>query len=176
VNECVSRGTIRLASVDPMVDPIVEENMLDSASDLARMRDGVRRLIEIARHPAGREVGTPSGVGLDLETDPSDSAIDTWVLNTAGDAQHACGTCRMGDPSSAESVVDPECRVLGVEGLRVIDASIMPSVVRANTHLTTVMIAERMALPRSARMNASRCRSAAVCACPSARAALPDEP
>ena len=51
----------------------------------------------------------------------------------------------MGDPSSTETVVDPECRVLGVEGLRVIDASIMPSVVRANTHLTTVMIAERMA-------------------------------
>jgi choline dehydrogenase len=145
VNECVSRGALRLASLDPMVDPIVEENMLDSASDLARMRDGVRRLIEIARHPATRAVGEVGGVGLDLSTDPSDAAIDAWTLATAGDAQHATSTCRMGDPSAPTSVVDPECRVLGVDALRVIDASIMPAVVRANTHLTTVMIAERMA-------------------------------
>ncbi len=145
VNECVSRGTIRLASPDPLADPIVDENMLDSTSDLARMRDGVRRLIEIARHPATRAVGTASGAGLEIETDPSDAAIDAWLLNNVGDAQHASGTCRMGDPNASTSVVDPECRVLGVEGLRVIDASIMPSVVRANTHLTTVMIAERMA-------------------------------
>jgi choline dehydrogenase len=145
VNECVSRGTIRLASSDPLVDPIVEENMLEAESDLARMRDGVRRLIEIARHPSARAVGTVRGAGLDIDTDPTDDAIDAWVLHTAGDAQHASGTCRMGDPSSATTVVDPDCRVLGVDGLHVIDASIMPSVVRANTHLTTVMIAERMA-------------------------------
>jgi choline dehydrogenase len=145
VNECVSRGTIRLASPDPLADPIVEENMLDSESDLTRMRDGVRRLIEIARHPATRAVGTVSGAGLEIDTDPSDAAIDAWLLNSVGDAQHASGTCRMGELSASTSVVDPECRVLGIDGLRVIDASIMPSVVRANTHLTTVMIAERMA-------------------------------
>ncbi|MEX2206414.1 MAG: GMC oxidoreductase [Myxococcota bacterium] len=85
------------------------------------------------------------GAGLGIDTDPSDAAIDAWVLANAGDAQHASGTCRMSDPSARTSVVDPECRVLGVEALRVIDASIMPSVVRANTHLFTVMIAERMA-------------------------------
>ena len=79
VNECVSRGTIRLASLDPMVDPIVEENMLDAPSDLARMRDGVRRLIEIVRHPAARAVGTPSGVGLDL-----DARSDRTPRSTAG--------------------------------------------------------------------------------------------
>jgi choline dehydrogenase len=145
VNECVSRGTIRLASLDPLADPIVEENMLDAPSDLARMRDGVRRLIEIARHPATRAVGSVVAPGLEIDGDPPDAAIDTWVMNTVGDAQHASGTCRMGDPSEPTSVVDPECRVLGIEALRVVDASIMPSVVRANTHLTTVMIAERMA-------------------------------
>ncbi len=61
------------------------------------------------------------------------------------DAQHASGTCRMGAADDPRSVVDPECRVIGCTGLRVIDASIMPTVVRANTHFTTVMIAEKMA-------------------------------
>jgi choline dehydrogenase-like flavoprotein len=58
---------------------------------------------------------------------------------------HAVGTCRMGEPSAATTVVDPEGRVLGVEGLRVIDASIMPAVPRAATHLTAVMIGEHLA-------------------------------
>ena len=61
------------------------------------------------------------------------------------DAQHASGTCRMGAADDPRSVVDPDCRVIGVTGLRVIDASVMPTVVRANTHFTTVMIAEKMA-------------------------------
>ena len=146
VNECVSRGTIRLASPDPLVDPIVEENMLDAPSDLARMRDGVRRLIEIARHPAdarGRARSAASG-STSTPTRPTTRSTP-GCSTTVGDAQHASSTCRMGDPSAPTTVVDPECRVLGVDGLRVIDASIMPSVVRANTHLTTVMIAERMA-------------------------------
>jgi len=145
VNECVSRGRVRLTSADPLSEPIVEENMLDAPSDLARMRDGVRRVLEIARHPATRAVGNVVAPGLELDGDPPDATIDAWVMSTAGDAQHASCTCRMGDPSAPTSVVDPECRVLGVDGLRVIDASVMPSVVRANTHLTTVMIAERMA-------------------------------
>jgi choline dehydrogenase len=61
------------------------------------------------------------------------------------DSQHAAGTCRMGPASSLRTVVDPDCRVLGIEGLRVIDCSVMPEIVRANTHLSTVMIAELMA-------------------------------
>ncbi len=145
VNECLSRGTVRLASMDPLVEPEIDEAMLDHPSDLARMRDGIRRVLAIARHPATRAVGTVVAPGLEIDTDPSDDAIDAWALHTVGDAQHGSCTCRMGAPNAPTSVVDPECRVLGVEGLRVIDASVMPSVVRANTHLTTVMIAERMA-------------------------------
>jgi 5-(hydroxymethyl)furfural/furfural oxidase len=61
------------------------------------------------------------------------------------DSQHAAGTCRMGPVSDRRAVVDPDCRVIGVEGLRVIDCSIMPEIVRANTHLSTVMAAELMA-------------------------------
>jgi 5-(hydroxymethyl)furfural/furfural oxidase len=145
VNGCFSRGTVRLASPDPSLDPIIEENMLDDPRDLARMRDGVRRVIEISRHPATRAIGTVVAPGLAIDVDPTDDAIEAWALATVGDAQHATSTCRMGDPAARTTVVDPECRVLGVDGLRVIDASIMPSVVRANTHLTTVMIAECMA-------------------------------
>ena len=90
-------------------------------------------------------VGRVITAGLDLTKPPTDADIDYWVLANAGDAQHATSRCRMGDPNAITSVVDPQCRVLGTEGLRVIDASIMPAVVRANTHLTTVMIAECMA-------------------------------
>ena len=71
--------------------------------------------------------------------------MDDWLFAECSDAQHASGTCRMGDPTDPRSVVDLQCRVIGCSGLRVVDASMMPEVPRANTHLTTVAIAERMA-------------------------------
>ena len=71
--------------------------------------------------------------------------LDSWIMQECSDAQHASGTCRMGAADDPRSVVDPDCKVIGTTGLRVIDASIMPEVPRANTHLTTVMIAEKMA-------------------------------
>ena len=67
------------------------------------------------------------------------------MLATVTDTWHLVGTCRMGAPDDPQSVVDPECRVIGLEGLRVIDGSIMPEVPRANTHLSCLMIAEKMA-------------------------------
>ena len=72
-------------------------------------------------------------------------SVYSGLIHIRPDAQHASGTCRMGAIDDPRSVVDPECRVIGCTGLRVIDASIMPEVPRANTHLTTVAIAERMA-------------------------------
>jgi 5-(hydroxymethyl)furfural/furfural oxidase len=141
VNQCVSRGSIRLASRDPFVQPAIEQNMLDDPSDVIRMRDGVRRLVALARSQSVSAIGQ---VDLAL-ADASDAEIDVFALKRAGDTQHATSTCRMGDAIDPASVVDSDCRVLGLEGLRVIDASIMPSVVRANTHLTTVMIAEVLA-------------------------------
>jgi 5-(hydroxymethyl)furfural/furfural oxidase len=142
VNECFSRGTVRLASRDPHALPLIEEMMLDHPSDLERMRDGVRRLLALSRHTGVAAIGE---VDVGLPPDAPDSDIDAFALRRAGDAQHATSTCRMGDPADATTVVDPDCRVLGLGTLRVIDASVMPSVVRANTHLTTVMIAEHMA-------------------------------
>ena len=142
VNQCFSRGTLRLASADPLDQPIVEENMLDHPSDLERMRDGLRRLLAIGRHAGVTAIGR---VETSLAEGASDAEVDAYVLRNAGDTQHGTSTCPMGDPADPATVVDPQCQVLGLEGLRVIDASVMPSVVRANTHLTTVMIAEHMA-------------------------------
>ncbi len=148
VYQAFSQGHVRITTTDPAVDPDVEERMLSDERDLVRMRDGVRRLREICLHSGVTDVahrveyGT---TGRSMDDALSDSELDDWLFAECGDAQHASGTCRMGAVDDPRSVVDPDCRVLGCSGLRVIDASIMPEVPRANTHLTTVAIAERMA-------------------------------
>jgi 5-(hydroxymethyl)furfural/furfural oxidase len=146
--QALSEGTVRIATRDPAVDPEVDERMLSHDSDLVRMRDGVQRLRDICRHDgvraiAGRvEYGT---TGRSIEEPFGPRELDDWMFAECSDAQHASGTCRMGAADDPRSVVDPECRLIGCSGLRVIDASVMPTVVRANTHFTTVMIAEKMA-------------------------------
>ncbi len=147
-NQCFSRGELRLAAADPFVDPIIEENMLSDERDLIRMRDGARRLFALAQHPAIVEVADrirllPRG-GMPEEL-TNVAALDDWILSCATDAQHICGTCRMGAPNDPRSVVDPDCRVLGIKNLRVVDASIMPDVPRANTNLTVIASGEYMA-------------------------------
>jgi choline dehydrogenase-like flavoprotein len=134
-----STGSVRLRSDDPNDDPAVEFNLLSDERDLVRLRDGVRRVFELVRHPAVQSA-TTSAMALTTPIDDldSDSAIDTWLLANVTDYVHAAGTCAMG------SVVGTDCRVIGYEGLRVCDASIMPDIPRANTHLTTVAIAERL--------------------------------
>ena len=148
VYQAWSQGHVRITTADPATDPVVEERMLSDERDLVRLRDGVRRLRAICRHPgilavAERAEYGMTGISMDEVLD--DAALDEWLWAECSDAQHASGTCRMGDPGDRRSVVDPLCRVLGTTGLRVVDASVMPEVVRANTHLTTVAIAERMA-------------------------------
>lgn len=148
VYQAFSQGTVRITSADPMVDPEVNERMLTDAGDLERLRDGVRRLREICLQPAVGAIARRVDYGVtgrSMEDALGSDELDTWLMNECSDAQHASGTCRMGAPDDVRSVVDPECRVLGCTGLRVIDASIMPEVPRANTHLTTVAVAERMA-------------------------------
>jgi choline dehydrogenase/5-(hydroxymethyl)furfural/furfural oxidase len=154
-NQQFSRGRLRLASEDPDVHPVIEENMLHEESDLLRMRDGVRRGLELL---AGGSFGSVlehaaidlTGRGVDALTD--DEAIDRWLFDTVGDTAHICGTCRMGAPDDPRSVVDPQGRVLGVDGVWVADASVFPEVPRANTNLPTIGAAERLAdLIRDAR-------------------------
>jgi 5-(hydroxymethyl)furfural/furfural oxidase len=143
-----SKGQVRVTARDPLVQPDVDIDMLSDERDLVRLRHGMRRLMDVARHPAVSAIhdGFFSWVAGDARIEPpTEGELDDWLFANAQDTQHPVGTCRMGRADDPRSVVDPECRVIGVEGLRVIDASIMPENVRANTHLTTVMIAEHMA-------------------------------
>ena len=148
VYQAFSQGHVRITTPDPTIDPAVEERMLTDERDLVRMRDGVRRLREICLADGVAAVAHRAEYGLtgrSMDEALSEAEMDEWLFAECGDAQHASGTCRMGAADDARSVVDPECRVIGCTGLRVIDASVMPEVPRANTHLTTVAIAERMA-------------------------------
>ncbi|HSA49541.1 MAG TPA: GMC family oxidoreductase [Yinghuangia sp.] len=148
VNQVYSRGVVSLASADPTVQPEVRERMLSDERDLARMRSGIRSLVELARSEEVAAITefSPDRLNKELLASLDDDAeLDDHLLRTAFDAQHATSTCRMGSPSSASTVVDPRCRVLGVDALHVVDASVFPTVPRANTNLAAVMVGELMA-------------------------------
>ncbi len=152
VYQSFSRGRLAITSREPDAHPEIRFRMLSDPRDLIRMRDAVRRMLTLTQHSAIRKItdSVQLGRAFDLLADPSSAFTptvpsDRWLLEHCFDVQHAAGTCRMGAGSDPRSVVDPDCRVLGVEGLRVIDASIFPEMVRANTHLTAVMIGEHMA-------------------------------
>jgi 5-(hydroxymethyl)furfural/furfural oxidase len=140
-----SHGEIRLRSQDPLDQPIVDFRMLSDQRDLVRLRDAVRRVIDILRHPAVASI-TDDVVALTTPIDEldSDTAIEEWLWTTVNDYVHAVGTCRMGRRDDPAAVVDNDCKVIGYAGLRVCDASVMPDLPRSNTHLTTVALAERL--------------------------------
>lgn len=128
-----SRGRIRLASADPTVKPLIDPGYLSAAEDLTRLRDGLKCALEIAAQPPLR---SHLGPLYEIE-DTSDAALSAWVRSKAETMYHPTSTAAMG------RVVDAQCRVLGVSGLRVADASIMPSVPRGNTNAPTIMLADR---------------------------------
>jgi choline dehydrogenase len=143
-----SRGRVFLTTPNPETDPAVDFRLLTDERDLVRMRDGVRRLFELVRHPAIATITARVQIdeaGRSLDDIHNERQIDEWLQAGCSDYVHAVGTCRMGPLDDPQSVVDPDGRVIGVEGLCVVDASIIPEVPRANTHLTTVMIAEHIA-------------------------------
>lgn len=137
-----SRGEIQITSADPNVAPTIEPNYLDAEADRQCMRDGVRLARRIGASPAlaRHDAGAISPVDADLR---DDDAIDAWVRAGANTIFHPVGTCRMGSDSA--SVVDGELKVRGVAGLRVADASVMPTIVGGNTSAPTMMIAEKAA-------------------------------
>ncbi|MCK2035518.1 GMC family oxidoreductase [Microbacterium sp. SSW1-49] len=149
VNRTYSRGTLRLQSRDPETQPLLSFNMLDVALDVDRLAEGVRQLAGLVEHEAFAGI-TASDVweantALRAALDGPEDALRAYLRDTAVDTQHATSTCRMGDPTAATTVVDPEGRVLGIDGLRVADASIFPFVPRANTHLASVLVGEMLA-------------------------------
>ena len=145
INQQFGHGRLTLASPDPDVHPLIDQDLLNVDADLVRARDGVKRSLELLRSGSfdkafGHIAIDMTGRGLDELSD--DAAIDAWLMETIGDTGHICGTCRMGAADDPRTVVDPEGRVLGVESLWVADASVFPAVPRANTNLPTIEAAE----------------------------------
>jgi choline dehydrogenase len=138
-----SRGEIRLASSDAGKHPSINPRYLDHEDDAQIMLAGLRMGRRILAAPAfdrfkGREVDP----GADAE---SDVDLLAFIREGAETVYHPVGTCRMGRADDPASVVDPQLKVIGVEALRVVDASVMPTLIRGNTNAPTIMIAERAA-------------------------------
>jgi choline dehydrogenase len=134
-----SRGWIGLKSRDPRTLPAVTLNLLSDPADLATLRAGIRAARRIYRtEPQAALIGAERAPGDAVQ---SDEALDAYIRDTVVVAMHPVGTCAMGQ--GEQSVVDPQLQVIGVDGLRVVDASVMPTVPGANTNASVVMIAEK---------------------------------
>ncbi len=134
-----SRGWVRAKSRDPHVQPAIHTNFLSAPNDVRTLRDGVKILRDVfsqKEFDALRGAEKTPGPGVQ-----DDDGIDAWIRETAETIYHPVGTCKMGGDDTA--VVDPQLRVRGVQGLRVADASIMPTLVGGNTNAPSIMIGEK---------------------------------
>ncbi|ANY09355.1 GMC family oxidoreductase [Pseudonocardia sp. HH130630-07] len=148
VNRVTSTGRVRIAGTDPALDPAVDFDMLSAPEDMLRFRAVVDELRRIAAQPELKEIAAFTALGTELvspETPMTDDEFARFALANVIDTVHASGSCRMGSPDDPEVVVDPQGRVLGVEGLRVADAAVLPWVPRANTNLTAILVGEKIA-------------------------------
>jgi choline dehydrogenase/4-pyridoxate dehydrogenase len=138
-----SRGRVTLRSSDPAAQPCIAQRFLSSDQDWRALRSGVRLARDVLAQPSmlsfiAEQMSLPPG-------ELSDADLDTHIRNTAITVHHPLGTCRMGPDGDAGAVVDPQLRVRGIDGLRVVDASVMPDMVSGNINAAVVMIAERTA-------------------------------
>lgn len=134
-----SRGSVKLASGDPLAAPLIHQNFLSSPRDWGSLRAGFRVARDLAAQPSMQPF-----IAAEFFPGPScqsDDEIDAHIRNTSITVHHPAGTCRMGADSA--SVVDQELRVRGVQGLRVVDASVMPDLVCGNINAAVIMIAEK---------------------------------
>jgi choline dehydrogenase-like flavoprotein len=137
----VSRGAVTLASKDPFAAPVIDPNFLGERDDMERLMRGFRQMRTLLQQPAlaalgGQETARSAKAVSDLQ-------VEQYIRDNADTVYHPVGTCRMG--RGHLNVVDHELRVHGIQGLRVVDASIMPQVVSGNTNAPTMMIAEKAA-------------------------------
>ncbi len=144
LNSADSRGEIRLASTDIADQPIIDFNYMSAPRDLKRVRDGLRKLSEIGEQPEFRKNVTRRVTPTD-ETLEDDRDLDEWIRTEVTTGHHISCSNKMGVDSDPMAVVDQYGSVRGVEGLRVVDASIMPTCVGANINATVIAMAERMA-------------------------------
>ena len=136
-----SRGSVRLASADPLAAPRIRFNYMSHPDDWADMRACVRLTRELFAQPAfKRYYAHEIQPGAQLT---SDADLDAFIARKVESAYHPSCSCRMGAAGDPLAVVDPEARVIGVEGLRVIDSSIMPSITNGNINAPTIMLAEK---------------------------------
>jgi choline dehydrogenase-like flavoprotein len=136
-----SRGTITLASANPAAHPKIRQGLLSVDRDWQKLSAGIRIFRELAQLPRlAPHVAREIGPGADVTTAGD---LEAYVRKTAVTAHHPCGTCRMG--TDEDAVVDAELRVRGVEGLRVVDASVFPDLVGGNINAPVIMIAEKAA-------------------------------
>lgn len=137
-----ARGAVTLRSADPAADPVIRFNYMTGDTDWRDFRAAIRLTREIFRQPAmaahvKHEIQPATGNG--------DDEIDAFIREHAESAYHPCGTARMGAADDPQAVVDPACRVIGVEGLRVADSSIFPRVTNGNTNAPSIMVGEKAA-------------------------------
>ena len=137
----LSRGSIRLASADPLAAPLIDPNFLGEADDLQRLIKGFKLMRELLQQPALASLGAQeSPRSASAQSDPE---IEQFIRNHGDTIYHPVGSCRMG--GGAMDVVDASLRVHGIAALRVVDASIMPRIISGNTNAPTIMIAEKAA-------------------------------
>jgi choline dehydrogenase len=138
-----SRGWVRLASANPLDHPKLFFNYLSHPDDWVEMRACVRLTREIfSQHAFDRFRGREMQPGAAVQTD---AQIDQFIRERVETAYHPSCTCKMGGEGDLMAVVDPQTRVRGLEGLRVVDSSIMPSITNGNLNAPTIMIAEKAA-------------------------------
>ena len=136
-----SAGAITLQSADPLAAPRIDPRYLSEPEDVRVLRSGLRQCREIiAQYPFDTLRGAEYAPGAAVD---SDADLDAYIRANANTIYHPVGTCRMGP--DAQAVVDGELRVHGLSGLRVVDASVMPSIISGNTNFPTMMIAEKIA-------------------------------
>jgi choline dehydrogenase len=136
-----SRGFVRLRSPDPRDPPVIRFNYMSHPEDWIEMRACVRLTREIfAQKPFDPYRGTELQPGAAIV---SDAAIDGFLREKLESAYHPCGTCRMGRADDPAAVVDPHAKVIGIEGLRVVDTSIMPSITTGNLNAAAIMVGEK---------------------------------
>jgi choline dehydrogenase len=136
-----SRGSVALRSPDPRDKPVIRFNYMSHEDDWRDFRHSIRLTREIFAQPAfdpyrGREI-SPGDHAV------SDDELDDHIRQHVESAYHPCGTCRMGRADDRKAVVDPECRVIGVEGLRVADSSIFPRITNGNLNAPSIMVGEK---------------------------------
>jgi choline dehydrogenase len=138
-----SRGRVTLRSPEPATKPSIRFNYLGDPDDIDDFRRCIRLTRELFDQPAfrpHRDEELQPGVAVQ-----SDAEIDAFIRTHAESAYHPCGTCRMGATEDPMAVVDPECRVIGTQGLRVADSSIFPQITNGNLNAPSIMVGEKAA-------------------------------